>query len=57
MIELYKKGSITEESALLYCTSKGVTSRGIDEVKKERGEETSGVLPLKMDTEYGNKTI
>ncbi len=57
MIELYKKGAITEESALLYCTSKGVTSRGIDEVKKERGEETSGILPLKMDTEYGNKTI
>ena len=55
MIELFEEGVITEESALLYCTSKGVTSRGIDRVKKERGEDTSGVTGLSMDVEYGKK--
>ena len=55
MIELFKEGLITEESALLYCTSKGVTSRGIDNVKKERGEDTSGLSGLAMDVEYGKK--
>ncbi len=55
MIELFTEGVITEESALLYCTSKGVTSRGLDKVKKERGEDTSGVTGLSMDVEYGKK--
>lgn len=55
MIELFKEGVITEESALLYCTSKGVTSRGIDNVKKERGEDTSGLTGLALDVEYGKK--
>lgn len=55
MIELFEEGVVTEESALLYCTSKGVTSRGIDRVKKERGEDTSGVTGLSMDVEYGKK--
>ena len=55
MIELFTEGVITEESALLYCTSKGVTSRGIDNVKKERGEDTSGLTGLALDVEYGKK--
>ena len=55
MIALFTEGVITEESALLYCTSKGVTSRGIDNVKKERGEDTSGLTGLALDVEYGKK--
>ena len=55
MIDLYTKGQITEESALLYCTSKGVVSRGIDRLKKERGEDTSGLAGLNLDAEYGKK--
>jgi twitching motility protein PilT len=53
MIELFTEGVITEESALLYCTNKGVVSRGLDNVKKERGEDTSGLAGLKMDSQYG----
>ena len=46
---LLKKGIITEETALLYCAKRGVGSlRGIDNIKKERGEITSTVGPLKM---------
>ncbi len=55
MIELFTEGLITEESAMLYCTSKGVTSRGIDRIKKERGESTSDLSGLSMDAEYGKK--
>ena len=55
MIKLFTEGKISEESALLYCTSKGVVSRGIDKVKKERGEDTSGLAGLSMDNDYGSK--
>jgi twitching motility protein PilT len=40
-LEAYEQGIITEETALLYCTKRGVVSRGIDNIKKERGEITS----------------
>jgi twitching motility protein PilT len=47
-IEAFEKGIITEENALLYCSKRGVVSRGIDNIKKERGEITSNVGSLKM---------
>ncbi len=47
-IEAYDKGIITEETALLYCTKRGVVSRAIDNIKKVRGEITSTVGSLKM---------
>jgi twitching motility protein PilT len=47
-IEAFEKGIITEETALLYCSKRGVVSRGIDNIKKERGEITSNVGSLKM---------
>ena len=37
-LEAYEQNFITEESALLYCTKRGVVSRNIDKVKKARGE-------------------
>jgi twitching motility protein PilT len=37
-LEAYEQGVITEESALLYCTKRGVISRNIDKIKKLRGE-------------------
>lgn len=37
-IEAFENNVITEESALLYCTKRGNTSRGIDNVKKKRGD-------------------
>ena len=55
MIDLFKQGLITEETALLNATTKGVVSRGIDNVKKERGEQTSGLGGLSLDMEYGKR--
>jgi twitching motility protein PilT len=55
MLELFEQGLITEESALLYCTNKGVVTRGIDKIKKTRGETTSNLTGLKIDMEWGKK--
>src|SRR5581483_11013479 len=49
-LEAFEKGIISEETALLYCTKRGVVSRGIDLIKKERGEITSTLGSLKMKT-------
>ncbi|MGB0580159.1 MAG: ATPase, T2SS/T4P/T4SS family, partial [Limisphaerales bacterium] len=37
-IEAYEEDKISEESALLYCSKRGNTSRGLDNIKKKRGE-------------------
>jgi twitching motility protein PilT len=37
-LEAYEQGYITEENALLYASKRGVVSRGIDNIKKKRGE-------------------
>jgi twitching motility protein PilT len=55
MLELYDQGLITEETALLYCTNKGVVTRGLDKIKKTRGENTSSLAGLKLDIEYGKR--
>jgi twitching motility protein PilT len=48
-LEAYEQGVISEENALLYCTKRSVVSRGIDNIKKERGElaATAGSLRMK----------
>ena len=46
----YEKGFITEETALLYCSKRGAVSRGIDNIKKARGEGvTAGDLKMKAE--------
>jgi len=55
IIGLYKKGMISEETALAYATSKGVVGRGIDGVKSARGEKTTDIEGLEIDSGYGKK--
>jgi twitching motility protein PilT len=55
MMELFEQGLITEETAVLYCTNKGVVTRGIDKIKKTRGEKTSDLTGLTLDAEYGKR--
>ena len=55
VLELYDQGLITEETALLYCTNKGVVSRGMDKIKKSKGEKTTDLAGLTLDAEYGRK--
>jgi len=46
-LEAYEQGIITEETALLYCSKRGAVQRGIDNIKKKRGENTTEFV-LKM---------
>ena len=55
MLELFEQGLITEDTAILYCTNKGVVTRGIDTIKKTRGENTSSLSGLSLDRNYGKK--
>jgi len=47
-LEAYENNIITEETALLYCTKRSVVNRGIDNIKKKRGEITTGISELQM---------
>jgi twitching motility protein PilT len=53
VLELYAEGQIEEETALLYCSNKGVVTRGIDKIKKVKGESTTNLVGLRLDKEYG----
>jgi twitching motility protein PilT len=48
VLEAYERGIISEETALLYCTKRGPVLRGIDNVKKTRGESTTTMNSLRM---------
>jgi twitching motility protein PilT len=47
-LEAYETGRITEEAALLHCTKRGPVMRGIDNIKKTRGESTTTMNSLRM---------
>jgi twitching motility protein PilT len=47
-LEAYEQGAITEETALMYCSKRSNVSRGIDTIKKSRGELTSTANSLRM---------
>ena len=49
-LEAYENALVSEETAMLYCTRRGAVSRGIDNVKKKRGEMTSDMSNLRMRT-------
>jgi twitching motility protein PilT len=48
VLQAYEDGLITEEIALSYCSKRGPVTRGIDNVKKKRGEATTTLAGLKM---------
>ncbi len=47
-LDAYKKGLITEDTAILFSSKRGVVTRGIDMIKKTRGEQTSNISDLRM---------
>ena len=47
VLEAWERGVVTEETALLYCSKRGPVQRGIDNIKKVRGENTTEFV-LKM---------
>jgi twitching motility protein PilT len=47
-LEAFENGTISEETALLFCTKRGPVARGIDNLKKQRGESTTNIFNLRM---------
>jgi twitching motility protein PilT len=49
-LESYEQGLISEETAMLFCTKRSVVARGIDSIRKSRGDmsSTAGMLRMKM---------
>ncbi|MCP4683101.1 MAG: PilT/PilU family type 4a pilus ATPase [Desulfobacterales bacterium] len=50
---LFKKGLITEQTAMSYSSRKDLVGRAIDAIKAARGEKTTHIEDLDMDTDYG----
>lgn len=47
-LDAYKKNILTEETALMYCSKRGVVTRGIDTIRKSRGDTTTNIADLRM---------
>lgn len=54
IIDLYRQGLISEDTAKAYASNKGIVGRGIDAVKSERGQSTTDLVgKLEVDKGYG----
>jgi twitching motility protein PilT len=56
LLKAYAQGLVTEDTAVNYSTRKAVVQRGIDTVKQTRGEKTTDLDGLKLDTDY-NRSV
>ena len=52
IVGLYEQGLITQETALGYCSHRGIVGRGIDSIKSARGEATTDIGKLEIDRGY-----
>lgn len=55
ILKLYEDGLITEDTAMAYASKKPVVGRGIDMLKSAKGEKTTDIEGLKLDTDYSKK--
>ena len=55
IVGLYEQGLISEETAKAYASNKGVVGRGIDAVKSTKGQATTDIGKLEIDSGYGRK--
>jgi twitching motility protein PilT len=53
IVNLYEQGLISQEIARTYASRKGIVGRGIDTVKSRRGESTTDIDKLELDSSYG----
>ena len=55
IIGLYEKELISEDTAKAYASNKGIVGRGIDSVKSAKGQATTDIGKLEIDSGYGRK--
>jgi twitching motility protein PilT len=53
MVDLYQQGLISENTAKAYASNKSIVIRGIDYIKSSRGEKTTDLGKLEVDSGYG----
>ncbi|MFA5323295.1 MAG: PilT/PilU family type 4a pilus ATPase [Smithella sp.] len=53
ILDLFNKNLIAENTAMAYATNRAIVNRGIDAIKKTRGEQTSNIGSLEVDKLYG----
>ncbi len=53
--DLFSRGLITEQTAISYASRKSVIGRSIDAIKSTRGEKTTSIEDLSIDTAYGRR--
>ena len=56
ILKAFEEGLVTAETAELYATRKAIVQRGIDKVKQTRGEKTTDIEGLAIDSGY-SKTV
>lgn len=54
IFNLYEKGKITEETAMLSASDKSKLGQRMDKLKTSRGEKVTDIDGLEFDTEYGS---
>jgi twitching motility protein PilT len=53
IVELFRQGLVSEETARAYASNKGIVGRGIDSVKSAMGQATTDIGKLEVDRNYG----
>jgi len=53
ILDLFQKDLITDSTAMSYATNRAIVNRGIDAIKKSRGEQTTTIGNLEVDRLYG----
>ncbi len=48
IVQLFHEGKVTEETAYGYCSRKSAISKALDQIKRERGEDTSEITGLSL---------
>ncbi|MDD5171093.1 MAG: PilT/PilU family type 4a pilus ATPase, partial [Syntrophales bacterium] len=57
IVDLYKQGAITEETARAYASNRSVVGRGIDSIKSATGQATTDLGKLEIDKGYGKSPM
>ncbi len=52
---LYKEDLISEETAMSYASRRAIVGRSLDAIKAARGEKTTDIEGLAIDTDYGKR--
>jgi twitching motility protein PilT len=55
ILDLYKTELVSEETALAYASKRPVVSRGIDQLKAAKGEKTTDIEGLRIDSRYSRR--